>query len=171
MCVCCGSPGCRDPLPRSPCLSLHFSFLPGAPPPHLAVDCCNLMTSNMLYNRLHSEQGGSPTPLVGPHGPRYQGESLCSLPSPALGNGCWPVHKYLIEEGDGVSLFHCAGGGSRPARHPSQEVGAVIRLLYRPPRLSGTTECSPPSRGQTAGARPPAPQQSWPVASPVSMRP
>ena len=26
------------------------------------------------------------------------------LPSPTLGNGCWPVYKYLVGEGDGVLL-------------------------------------------------------------------
>ena len=62
------------PLPRSPCLSPHLNFLPGAPPPHLAVYYCNFMTSNMLHSR-----EAPLTHLVGPYGPRCQGEPLCLL--------------------------------------------------------------------------------------------
>lgn len=104
--MCCGSPGCWDPCPE-PLLVTPLYLSTWSPLPHLAVYCCNLMTSNMLYNRPHSEQGGSlPTHLVGPHGPRCQGEPLCSLPITCFPPlhwgpqaGCWPVHKYIIGEG------------------------------------------------------------------------
>lgn len=54
--------------------SPYFNFLPGTPPlPHLAIYCCNLLTSKMLHNRPHLGQGefpGSSPPLGGaPWGP------------------------------------------------------------------------------------------------------
>lgn len=114
------------PLPRSPCLSPHLNFLPGAPPPHLAVYCCNLMTSNMLHSR-----EAPLTHVVGPYGPRCQGEPLCLLlltcfPPPHWGTGAGLFTNTSLEKGMGFCCFIVQDleGGSRPARHPSQEWGS-----------------------------------------------
>lgn len=61
-------------LPRTPQLqSPHFFYQELLPLPHLAIYCCNLLTSKMLHNRPHLGQGGSPglpLHLAGPCGAR-----------------------------------------------------------------------------------------------------
>ena len=78
--------------------------------------CCLLLQFNDL--KYASQQGGSPHTRGGALWAQVPGgASLLAtphlLPSPTLGNRCWPVYKYLVGEGDGVLLFHCArpGGG------------------------------------------------------------
>lgn len=90
-------------LPRTPFLgcpqlqspSLIFYQEP-LPLPHLAIYCCNLLTSNMLHNRPHLGQGGSPglppSTWQGPVGPGAEGSlsvPYSSLVSPCPSGGPW----------------------------------------------------------------------------------
>ena len=122
--------------------SPYFNFLPGTPPlPHLAIYCCNLLTSKMLHNRPHLGQGefpGSSPPLGGaPWGQVLRGTpcthpSVVSSRSPRLGS-FYPICKYLRR--DGVYLFHLIGTGRGNRKSfmsfPEQGWDAGIALWYR----------------------------------------
>lgn len=111
---------CGPMLPRTPFLgrlqrqSPYFNFLPGTPPlPHLAIYCCNLLTSKMLHNRPH---GSGRVPRVlpstwwGPMGPGAERNPLYPpithfLPEPQV--GFCPSHLQIPQEGWGVCVsFH-----------------------------------------------------------------
>lgn len=72
-----GSRGCPGPPACHPTATFYREPLPL---PHLAIYCCNLLTSNMLHNRPHSGQGRSPGLLPaarrGPMGPGAEGSPL-----------------------------------------------------------------------------------------------
>ena len=102
-----GSRGCPGPPACHPTATFYREPLPL---PHLAIYCCNLLTSNMLHNRPHSGQEGSPGLLPatrrGPVGPGAEGSPLpppttsFSPPSPGAPQvGRWPILKYLVGEG------------------------------------------------------------------------
>lgn len=135
----------QDPLPRMPAAPVTLlTFYQGPLPlPHLAIYCCNLLTSKMLHNRPHLGQGefpGSAPPLGGaPWGQVLRGTpcthpSLISFRSPRLGS-IHPICKYLRR--DGVYLFHLIGTGrgitTSSMPFPEQGRDARIALLYWSP--------------------------------------
>jgi hypothetical protein len=86
-------------LPRTPflgCPSFSYPTLifyrNPSPLPHLAIYCCNLLTSKMLHNRPHLGQGGSPgsppSTWQDPVGPGAEGS--LSVPHPLLASPCLP---------------------------------------------------------------------------------
>lgn len=93
--------------------SPYFSFLPGTPPlPHLAIYCCNLLTSKMLHNRPHLGQGefpGSSPPLGGaPWGPGAERNPLyppvsCFFQEPQV--GFFLSHLQIPQEGWGICFI------------------------------------------------------------------
>lgn len=128
-----GSRGCPGPPACHPTATFYREPLPL---PHLAIYCCNLLTSNMLHNRPHSGREGprgSSPPLGGaPWGQVLRGPPAPThhlLPCPPLGKprlGAGPFTNTSSERGDGVSLFldRELEADSRPARRPSREGGA-----------------------------------------------
>lgn len=129
-----GSRGCPGPPACHPTATFYREPLPL---PHLAIYCCNLLTSNMLHNRPHSGQGRSPGLLPaarrGPTGPGAEGSPLppptTCFPLPVLGSPGWALSHSQIPRrrgGGGIPLFlvRKLEADSRPARRPSQEGGA-----------------------------------------------
>lgn len=139
-------------LPRTPflgCLQLqspHFNSLPGTPPlPHLAIYCCNLLTSKMLHHRPHLGQGefpGSSPPLGGaPWGQVLKGTSLHlthHLFPPEPPAGLCPSHLQIPQEGWGVSVsfnWNWKRDRSCPLCPSRSGRDAGIALLYWTPLL------------------------------------
>lgn len=130
--------------------SPYFNFLPGTPPlPHLAIYCCNLLTSKMLHNRPHLGQGefpGSSPPLGGaPWGPGAERNPLyppiTRFPPGAPG---WALSIPFANTSGGMGyLFHLIGTGrgimTSFMPFPEQGRDAGIALLYWSPLLPRIT--------------------------------
>lgn len=123
----------RDPLGRLQLQSPDFNFLPGTPPlPHLAIYCCNLLTSKMLHNRPHLGQGVPrvlPSTWWGPVGPGAE-RNPCTCPSHFLQEprvGLHPSHLQIPQEGWGVSVsFHWNWKRDHDVLHALPERGRVL---------------------------------------------
>lgn len=136
-------PCCPGPPSSDACSFSHLTFYQGPLPlPHLAIYCCNLLTSKMLHIRPHLGQGVPrvlPSTWWGPMGQVLRGTpcthpSLISFRSPRLGS-IHPICKYLRR--DGVYLFHLIGTGRGITTSfmpfPEQGRDAGIALLYWSP--------------------------------------